>query len=117
MTYGPILVAALETLAPGRVYPDAPPDSVGRQPHIIFQRVGGVPAYFSEGDLPDKQNSRMQIFIWADSRAVTQRITTGVLRIAAAHQQMQPLTAPVDDYEPTLKLYGSRVDLSVWHPF
>lgn len=117
MTYGPLVVAALTPVAPGRVFADSPPDNAGRAAHVIFQRVGGVPAYFSEGELPDKQNSRIQLFVWTERRELTQQLTTAILRIVARHPSMQPLTAPTDDYEPTLKIYGSRVDVSLWHPF
>lgn len=117
MTYGPLIVEALGEVLPGRVFADSPPDNAGRNAHAIFQRVGGVPTYFSEGDLPDKQNSRVQIFIWSEARGITQSLMTAVLRVVVKHPEMQPLTAPVDDYETTLKLYGSRVDVSLWHPY
>lgn len=115
MDYGPLVVTALGALFNGRLYADVPPDNPGRAPMGIYQRVGGVPVYFSEGRLPDQQNARVQVYVWAETRALASTLANAARKIAAAHPDMLPLDVPVDDYNEVLKLYGLRFDLAVWH--
>lgn len=115
MKYGPLLKGALAGVFAGRFYADVPPDAPGRADMAVYQRVGGVPVYFTEGRLPDQQNARVQITVWSEKRSSASDLADACRKIAAEHPDMLPLDVPVDLYEETIKLYGSRFDLAVWH--
>lgn len=116
--YGPIVTAAFSALlGPGRCFPDVPPDDFAKHPtFLVFQDIGGVPTYLTEGDLADKRNSRVQLTVWAKDPATRAAVTDQIMLIAARHPLMTPLTESVDDYNSTLKLYSSQLDVSVWYP-
>lgn len=113
--YGPVVVTALSGVFSGRLYPGVPPDNPGRTAMGIFQRVGGVPIYFTEGRLPDEENARVQVTIWAESAAQADQMARQCREIAAEHPDMLPLDVPVGDYNEVLKLHGARFDLAVWY--
>lgn len=103
-------------LGPGVCFPDVPPDVPPSGSFVIYQNVGGVPAYFSEGALADKRNARVQLSIWSTSPRARYEASDALLSAFAAAAQTEPLTETVDEYEATLKLYGSRFDVAVWYP-
>lgn len=115
MSYGSILKTLLSPHFGGRVYPDTAPDVPGQAAYVIYQRVGGVPSYLSEGALADKANARVQIEVWSNSKQATYEGMLSVMRAVAGAKDMEPLAEPIDDYEAALRIYGSRVDISVWY--
>ncbi|PQV50973.1 DUF3168 domain-containing protein [Paraburkholderia sp. BL21I4N1] len=113
-----IVVAALKSLVSNadgsfRIYPDVGPTGVGR-PYITYQAVGGQsPNYLSNS--VDLQNARMQVNVWADTRAAATAIMqSAIAALSAAPIRATTLGAPVSAYEPDTKLYGSREDFSIW---
>ena len=109
ITYG-----ALKGLAGGQVYPDQAPANTAA-PYIVYQSVGGVDETDFDG-FSELQNSRMQIAIWAASRAEAVATMQQILHaLTAAPVLGKPIGAPVSVYEDDTKLYGSRLDVSIWY--
>jgi hypothetical protein len=96
-----------------RIDPDVAPAGALR-PYITFQAVGGQsPNYLS--NTVDLQNARMQVNVWADTRAVaTSLMQSAIAALTAAPIRATNIGAPVSTYEPDTKLYGSREDFSIW---
>lgn len=51
----------------GRCYPDVSPDGAARQ-LIIYQQVGGKAVDYVEAKVADKDNARVQVHVWSNSR-------------------------------------------------
>lgn len=81
---------------------------------IVFQNVGGVPAYFSEGAIADKRNVRLQITIWANNPRDRYLVSDWALETLMKHPNFEPLTEVNDLYDQTAELYGARFDVSCW---
>lgn len=108
-----IVYGALRSLASDRVYPDVAPPGVVR-PYFTYQAVGGEDAN-ALGGPADLQNARMQINAWADTRAEAvsmMRAAYGALTGDAI--KAVPIGASASTYEADTKLYGSRLDFSLW---
>ncbi|MGF6976358.1 hypothetical protein QFZ94_004808 [Paraburkholderia sp. JPY465] len=104
---------ALKTLAGGRVYPDVAP-AAAALPRIVYQSVGGVDETTFDG-ADTLKNSRMQVAVWATTRAEAATIIQQVrAALTAAPVVGTPIGAPVSVYEDDTKLYGSRQDFSIW---
>ena len=105
----------LAGLVPGHVWPDLAPLDVAR-PFITFQQVGGESVGFVEQVLPSKENARMQINVWADTRIQAKTLIKQIeaAMVAATAFQASAEGAPISRYEPDTKLYGSQQDFSVW---
>ncbi|WP_087754128.1 DUF3168 domain-containing protein [Paraburkholderia caledonica] len=109
ITYG-----ALKTLAGGRVYPDVAPASPVK-PYIVYQGAGGVDETTLDG-ADTLQNCRMQVAVWATTRAEASTLIQQVrAALTAAPVSGTPIGAPVPVYEDNTKLYGSRQDYSIWY--
>lgn len=113
--YGPIIIAMLRE-AGVTGYDTVPLDSWDRKTTVVvYQGVGGVPTYYSEGALADKANQRVQMTVWATTPQGRSTAAQAIMQEVAAHPRMEPLTEQVDDYDSTLKLYGTRFDVAVWY--
>lgn len=108
-----IVYGAIWTLASGRVYPDEAPLATVR-PFIVYQAVGGQSTnYLSNTD--NLQNARMQISVWADDRITAGNIMQSVIdALTPAPIFAVTIGAPVSTWEFDTKLYGSRLDFSIW---
>lgn len=98
-----------------RCFPDVAPASTIR-PYITYQAVGGQsPNYLN--NTVDIQNARMQINVWADTRAAASILIQSVIGILTNPATIKgtSIGAPVSTYEPDTKLYGSRSDFSIWY--
>lgn len=108
-----IVDAALSLLAEGRIYPDVAPAGVVK-PFLVYQSVGGVDETTFDG-ISDLQNSRMQVTVWSDSRVEAAKLMHQVLQaLTDAPVCGKPIGAPVSEYELDTRLYGSRLDISIW---
>lgn len=108
-----IVDAALAAIAGGRIYSDVAPAGAAL-PRIVYQSVGGVDETTFDG-LNELQNSRMQVAVWSESRLEAATIMLQILQaLTAAPVRGTPIGAPVSVYEDDTKLYGSRVDVSIW---
>ncbi|KUO98755.1 hypothetical protein AR276_19860, partial [Stenotrophomonas maltophilia] len=68
MSYEAQLHALLAPLLQGRLYPDLPPEPV-IYPCAVYQQMGGQSVWFNEGSIPEQKHARVQLTVWADSRA------------------------------------------------
>lgn len=108
-----VVYGALRSLVGDRVYPDVAPLGAPR-PYITYQAVGGQDVN-ALGGPADLQNSRMQINVWADARAAAvATMNAAFAAMTTDAVQGIPIGAPVSTYEPDTKLYGSRLDFSLW---
>ena len=109
------LKTLLGPLVGGRCYPDTAPDGAAF-PLIIYQQVGGVSVEFLDQTLADKDNARMQVYVWAKTRTEASSIARQAREaIIGSALQAKTLVAPVSLYEQQQKLYGSRTDFGVWY--
>lgn len=61
------IVDLLGPLVGGRIHADSAEGPPPR-PYIVFQQVGGRPMVYLESTVPDLQNGRWQINVWANDR-------------------------------------------------
>jgi hypothetical protein len=115
MTTESLIFDALKTLVANRVYPDVGPPGVVR-PYITYQQAGGRPVNFLEGTTPSKENSRMQINVWATTRPAAKLLAkqAEAALCGTAALQTTVLGKPVAVYEEDTKLFGTRQDFSFW---
>lgn len=114
-----IVFGAIKSLVPNgggvfRCYPDVAPASTLR-PYITYQAAGGQsPNYLN--NVVALQNARMQINVWADTRSDASTLMQSVIGIMTNATILgTSIGAPVSAYEPDTKLYGSRLDFSIWY--
>lgn len=108
-----IVDAALAALAGGRVYPDVAPADAAK-PYLVYQSAGGVDETTFDG-ADTLQNSRMQVAVWATTRLEVASLIQQVrAALTAAPVLGTPIGAPVSVYEDDTKLFGSRLDFSLW---
>lgn len=108
------LKAALDPLVSGRVYPDVTPDNP-TLPCIVYQQVGGEAVNFVEGTLPDMNNARVQLHVWAKTRLEASTLAQQARAALTSALGATTLGAPTSLYEEPLKLYGSRCFYGIWY--
>lgn len=105
---------ALQALVGGHCYPDVAPNGAAL-PRIVFQQVGGRSINYTEGTLPDRENARVQVACWAETReAATALARLAEAALMAADLQCEPLGARVSVHEPETGLRCARQDFSIW---
>ncbi len=109
------IVAALQPLFPGRVFPDFAPGNAAK-PFCVYQQVGGVAPTFVENAVPSLQNGRFQVAVWDDRRTSVAALGLQIesVMVTAKAFDARPLGAPIADYDEQTQLRGSRQDFSVW---
>ena len=115
MTVESSILAALTSLAGGRVYPDIAPPAVAA-PYIVYQQVGGEAPTFLERAVPSRQNGRFQVNAWATTRVAAAALAVQIesaMTLATAFD-CKPLGAPVALYDEETQLRGTTQDFSVW---
>lgn len=109
------LFQALGVLVDNRVYPDIGPASPVL-PYITHQQVGGDPVNFIEGGQPSKANARMQVNVWAATRAeaatLAQAAETALRGVVALQTTVS--TQPMDRFDDTTRRYGTTQFFSCW---
>ena len=115
MTVEASLYTALSALVGGRVYPDVAPAGAV-VPYITYQQVGGVAFAYLDKSPADRKNGRVQINVWATTRAeATALILQAETALTASTSfQASPIGAHANDYEDDTKLYGALQDFSIW---
>ena len=61
------LYTVLSAVCP-RTFPDFAPTSTVR-PYVTYQQIGGAAVNYLGREIPNKRNARMQVNVWANSRA------------------------------------------------
>lgn len=108
-----LMVDVLGPLVGGRVFPDTAPASTG-MPFVIYQKVGGIEPVYADGTLPDKENARVQVQVWArkrtDASSTMREVKTA---LCAAPALAVPLGADVARNEDGF--LGAQQDFSIWY--
>lgn len=116
MSLEALIFDALKGIVDNRVYPDVAPEKVGR-PYIVYQEVGGVAVNYTEAAVPDKQNARVQISVWAETKLTASDIgkqAEDALRLFLS-LQTRVLTARRSRYDTETKLRGCMQDFDFWY--
>lgn len=116
MTVEAMIYAALRGLVGDRVYPDYAPENTPR-PYITYQQIGGASINFLDATNPSKANSRMQISVWADTRALASATVASIEETMRALEALQTevLGQPMALNDPITKLRGFAQDFSFWN--
>jgi hypothetical protein len=108
------LYAVLSAVCP-RAYPDVAPTTTVR-PYVTYQQIGGEAVNMLDRWVPDKRNARVQINVWADTRAsavTTMQAIEDAIRMSVLFQG-EPESAPLSDYDHDMLVYGSSQDFTIW---
>ena len=105
------LQATLTAVCP-RSFPDFAPDGTAT-PYVTWQQIGGAPLAYVDDSLPDKRNARIQINVWAETRAAANAM---MLQIEAAMiaQSARPIGGLLANFDEDANLRGAMQDFSVW---
>jgi hypothetical protein len=108
----------LGPLVGGRCYVD---DTSGAKlpqvfPLIIIQEVGGQAIDYLEGKVADKDNARLQVHVWAVTRAEAKQIARAA-RVALVEGATKATTLgnAVALRDQAANLRGTRQDFSIWY--
>lgn len=117
MSIEDVISQTLDPLVQQRVYRDNARFSTPR-PYIVFQQVGGAPVDYVEGTVPDLDNGRFQINVWADDRDTAAAIGRAARAAMVSSTAMRATTAGgmVATWLDGTGLYGTRQDFSIWFP-
>jgi hypothetical protein len=111
------LFNAIKGLVSNRVFPDVAPINTAR-PYVTYQQVGGEAENYLESAVVGKRNARMQINVWADTRAAAMTLCRSIedTLVTSTTLRAYVLGAPVSLYEDETSppLYGTRHDFSIW---
>lgn len=112
------LFSALGPLVSNRCFPDVAPLKTAR-PYITYQMVGGQAVSYLESAVVGKRNARIQINVWADTRASAMALCRSIEDTLVTNTTLRAfvLGAPVSLYEDETSppLYGTRQDFSCWY--
>lgn len=106
---------ALLPLASGGVHWNVAPQQAG-SPRFVCQQVGGKGLNYVDDTVPDKQNARIQVAVWAGTPAEAKRLSllAESALILAPGLQCETLGAATGTFEPDTGLHGARQDFSIW---
>ena len=115
MSYEAQLHALLAPLLQGRLYPDVPPEPV-IYPFAVYQQMGGQSVWFNEGSTPEQKHARVQLTVWADSRAQANTLIREIEdQVCAGLPTAESFGAAIAVHEPLLHKYGARLDFGLWY--
>lgn len=116
MSYEAALVALLEPLVDGRVYPD---EATTQQDgaYMLYQQVGGEAVQYLEPVHPGLRHARVQLQVWSSSRAGTNDLARQAEQALVEHPTLRAYVygAAVSRYESDLRLYGAMQDFGIWY--
>jgi hypothetical protein len=108
------IYSAIQAVFSGRVYPDTAPMGT-TYPFCVYQQVGGVPSNSFCGNT-NKQNARVQFWVWSRSREEASQLS----RLIESILTQPPLrgvsqNSLVARYDEPTKTYGAQQDISFWY--
>jgi hypothetical protein len=115
MSIETFMTALLETVC-DEVSPDFAPFDTPR-PYVTYQKIGGRSVITLDSTPPPTRNVTVQINVWADTRlsaAALMKAIGDLLLQAPELKSARPLSAPVDDFDSDIPVYGCRQDFSIW---
>jgi len=98
-----------------RTFPDFAPTSTQR-PYVTYQQIGGKAVNMVDRWVPNKRNARMQINVWADTRATavsTMQAIEDALRMSTVFQA-EPESAMTADFDADMPVYSAAQDFTIW---
>ncbi|MDR5777301.1 MULTISPECIES: DUF3168 domain-containing protein [unclassified Caballeronia] len=105
---------ALANLADGHVFADVAKQGVP-PPWIVYQVAGGEIAADLSGRPFDEYLARVQIAVWHATPEGRSSLMQQVVRaVICPEVGAVPLGAPANIFEHETRLFGSRVEVSVW---
>lgn len=107
------IYAALQGLVGGRCFPDVAPEQTAR-PYVTFQNVGGQPISFLDAAIPDREFSRVQVNVWADTRIQASDLGRVIERTLRAMTELQTdvLTGRSATFDEATQYRGTMQDFS-----
>lgn len=108
------LYTVLSAVCP-RVFPDIAPTTTAK-PYVTYQQIGGEAINFMDRLIPSKRNARVQVNVWAATRAsavTTMQAVEDAIRMSVLFQG-EPESAPTSDYDHDMLVYGSAQDFTIW---
>lgn len=98
-----------------RSFPDFAPTNTTR-PYVTYQQIGGAAVNFLERMVPNKRNARMQITVWANTRASavsTMQAIEDAIRMSVLFQG-EPESAMTADFDAEFPVYSAIQDFTIW---
>ena len=108
------LFTVLQAVCP-RTYPDFAPTTTVR-PYVTYQQIGGEAVNFMDRLVPNKRNARMQINVWADTRAsatTTIQAIEDAIRMSTVFQG-EAESAPMTSFDADFPVYSAAQDFLIW---
>ena len=108
--------AGLSGLVGVRIYPDVAPIGVAT-PYVVWSEVGNSPMNNMAGGTPDMNNYRVQVVSLAATALQARNVADQVRAAMAAATEFKSLEVDFasTDFEDGSKVYGVRVDFSIWY--
>lgn len=117
MSIDTLLFATLGPLVDGRAYPDVADDGAAL-PRIVHQQIGGMGLVYTEGTLPDNEQIRVQVVVWAVTRLEATELAKRAEEAILAQPAWvaEPIGGRTSRHDPETDLRGSHQDFSIWAP-
>lgn len=107
------LFAVLSPLVDGNVFPDITPEPP-TFPCIIYQQVGGKAFDYVDKTLPENDNARVQMLVWAKTRLEASTLMRQVrVALLGSALNVRTVAAAISQYHEYLALYGARQDFDI----
>lgn len=107
------LFALLGPLVSGNAFPDVTPEPPPF-PCIVYQQVGGKAFDYVEKTLPENDNARVQVLVWAKTRLEASTISRAArAAIIGSTLDARTVAAPIAQYHEYLALFGARQDFDI----
>jgi hypothetical protein len=108
--------AGLSTLVGARVYPDIAPMGVA-SPYVVWSEVGNAPQNNLSGAAPDTHNYRVQVVALAATALQARNVAAQIRLAMAAATEFKSIEVDYasTDFEEGSKVFGVRVDFSIWY--
>lgn len=108
------LFTVLQAVCP-RTFPDFAPTNTTR-PYVTYQQIGGEAINFVDRLVPSKRNARVQVNVWANSRAdavTTMQAIEDAIRMSTVFQG-EPESAMSADFDADFPVYSAMQDFNIW---
>ncbi len=122
MTFEADLISLLLPAFDDRVFYDTTPDNFTdrRAPFVIINFVGGRAKWYVDQSMRDVTQADVQFTVWGARR---EEVSAAALQIETILAEsvtddvfaIEPLAAPIHDYDEALKLRGSFQRFGIWY--
>lgn len=114
MSISSLIKTVLETACP-RVFPGFAPVGTTK-PYVTYRQVGGDVISPLAKEVPNLQNGMFQVNVWANSHASAASIMLAIesAMTLATTFTAKPVSAPSEDFDADIPVFGAEQDFSVW---